>query len=99
MAVTVPITNPTAIPPTAVARNPAINAGMGLGFMPCAYGDANPALKRIRPIQPGFGIDVWLLTHPDLRSTARVRAFMQHSSAWFESNRSRFDGSAQGTTS
>lgn len=83
----------------ALALHAAINAGMGLGFMPCAYGDANPALKRVRPVQPGFGIDVWLLTHPDLRSTARVRAFMQHASAWFESNRGRFDGSGHRTTS
>ena len=78
----------------ALALHAAITAGTGIGFMPCAYGDANPAIQRVRPVEPGFGIDIWLLTHPDLRATARVRAFMQHATEWFESRRSRFDGTA-----
>ena len=90
------------IPPTqvvcrydmALALHAAIRSGMGVGFMPCAYGDADPLLKRIRPIEPDFGIDIWLLTHPDLRSTARVRAFMEHASAYFASHRKRFAGTA-----
>ena len=78
----------------ALALHAAIRSGMGVGFMPCAYGDADPLLKRIRPIEPDFGIDIWLLTHPDLRSTARVRAFMEHASAYFASHRKRFAGTA-----
>ena len=27
---------------------------------------------------PELSVPVWMLTHPDLRQTARVRAFMQH---------------------
>lgn len=76
----------------ALALHAAIKAGAGLGFMPCAYGDTDSSLQRVRPVEPGFGIDVWLLTHPDLRSTARVRAFMQHATAYFESHRKRFAG-------
>jgi len=81
----------------ALALHAAIVSGMGLGFMPCAYGDTNPALKRVRPVEPGFGMGVWILTHPDLRSTARVRAFMQHASAWFASHQGRFDGTEGAT--
>lgn len=90
------------IPPTqvvcrydmALALHAAIRSGMGVGFMPCAYGDNDPLLKRIRPVEPDFCIGIWLLTHPDLRSTARVRAFMEHASNYFTSRRERFAGTA-----
>ena len=90
------------IPPTqvvcrydmALGLHAAIRSGIGVGFMPCAYGDADPLLKRIRPVEPDFGIGIWLLTHPDLRSTARVRAFMEHASNYFTSRRARFAGTA-----
>ncbi len=76
----------------ALALHGAIKAGTGLGFMPCAYGDADNSLQRVRPVERGFGFDIWLLTHPDLRSTARVRAFMQHAAAYFQTHRKRFAG-------
>jgi DNA-binding transcriptional LysR family regulator len=76
----------------ALALHAAIKAGTGLGFMPCAYGDADASLRRMRPVEPGFGMNVWLLTHPDLRSSARVRAFMQHATAYFQANQNRFAG-------
>jgi DNA-binding transcriptional LysR family regulator len=76
----------------ALALHAAIRGGMGVGFMPCAYGDADPSLQRIRPVEPGFGMEIWLLTHPDLRSTARVRAFMEHAAAYFRSRQQRFEG-------
>jgi len=78
----------------ALALHAAIRSGMGVGFMPCAYGDTDPLLKRIRPVEPDFGIGIWLLTHPDLRATARVRAFMEHASTYFTSRRKRFAGTA-----
>ena len=53
-----------------------IEAGLGAGFMICRIGDEAPNLRRMRPTEPGFGMDLWLLTHPDLQSVARVRAFM-----------------------
>jgi len=27
---------------------------------------------------PALDVPVWMLTHPDLRGTARVKAFMRH---------------------
>ncbi len=76
----------------ALALHAAVRSGLGLGFMPCAYGDNDPALQRIRSPEVGFGIGIWLLTHPDLRNTARVRAFMQHAAAYFESHSDLFSG-------
>lgn len=56
----------------------AINAGMGIGFLPVFSAEDSPALQQLRPVEPGFAMDLWLLTHEDLRRTARVRAFMEH---------------------
>ena len=52
--------------------------GLGAGFAPCLWGDAYPELQRLTEPLPTFGMDLWLLTHPDLRHTARVRAFIEH---------------------
>ncbi len=54
----------------------AIEAGIGIGFLPCFIGDARPGLTRLAPPDPTLGTDLWLLTHPDLRHTPRVRLFM-----------------------
>ncbi len=78
----------------AVAMYAAVRAGMGVSFLPCAYADPDPALKRLRAVEPGFEIDIWLLTHPDLRSTARIRAFMEHASSYFEARRKSYAGLA-----
>jgi DNA-binding transcriptional LysR family regulator len=56
----------------------AIAAGFGVHFLARADGDPDPALQRLGPVAEGFSRDVWLLTLPDLRSTSRVRAFMDH---------------------
>lgn len=50
--------------------------GLGLTFLPCYVGDADARLERISdPIAP-LDMDLWVLTHPDLRNTARIRALM-----------------------
>ncbi|MCA9605069.1 MAG: LysR family transcriptional regulator [Myxococcales bacterium] len=62
----------------AVVFYAALRAGMGLGHLPCIEGDGDPTLRRLGDPIEGFGMDIWVLTHPDLRNTARIRAFMQH---------------------
>lgn len=54
----------------------AVESGLGIGHLPCFIADKRPALKRLAPLEDGFGADLWLLTHPDLRSSARVRVFL-----------------------
>lgn len=53
----------------------ATKAGMGIGMLPCFLGDTTPTLRRLPPgvAKPGF--DLWLLTHRDVRTTARLRIF------------------------
>lgn len=55
----------------AVARG-----GLGLAMLPCIMGDNDPQLVRASSRKPTKARDIWLLTHSDLRRTARIRAFM-----------------------
>ena len=54
----------------------ACRGGLGLAVLPTFLGDPEPDLLRIRPPQEELVTDLWLLTHPDLRRTARVRVFL-----------------------
>jgi len=38
--------------------------------------DRSEDFERIAPPDPSLDLGIWLLTHRDLRTTARVRAFM-----------------------
>ena len=50
--------------------------GLGLSMLPCFIGDRDDDIVRATTRKPIKGRDVWLLTHSDLRRTARIRAFM-----------------------
>lgn len=60
-----------------------VESGAGICHLPCIYSDRRPAMRRVRDIEPDFATDLWLLTHPDLRHTARVRAFIDHMAETF----------------
>jgi DNA-binding transcriptional LysR family regulator len=53
----------------------AAKAGFGIALIPCFAGDAVPEFVRIT--DPSPRTEVWLLSHSDLRATARVSAFRQ----------------------
>ena len=53
----------------------ALSAGIGITILPCLSGDRIPDLCRIGDYFEG-GVYIWVLTHPELRGTARVRAFI-----------------------
>ena len=54
-----------------------IEAGIGVGFLPCFAGDRRPALVRLGPPVAALATDLWLLTHADLRHAPRVRVLME----------------------
>lgn len=58
-----------------VIQHQATRAGMGIGYFSCMLGDADPDLVRLS--EPSPQMDVWLLSHRDLRAAARMRAFRQ----------------------
>jgi DNA-binding transcriptional LysR family regulator len=70
----------------------AIEAGIGIGYLPCFIGDPRPTLTRLSETQPSFAADLWLLTHPDLRHSARVRAFLDFSAAEIVKSRPLIEG-------
>jgi DNA-binding transcriptional LysR family regulator len=72
----------------------AARAGLGLAALPCFLGDPTPELVRVLPPQPELAGELWLVTHPDLRRTARVRAFMEMLARGLRRERSLLEGAA-----
>lgn len=56
----------------------AVEAGIGIGFLPCFIADTRPGLTRLAPPDPNLSADLWLLTHPDMRHSPRVRLFLDY---------------------
>ncbi len=50
--------------------------GLGIAPLPHYVGDPDPTLVKVMEVPRQFHRAVWILTHPDLRHTARIRAFM-----------------------
>ena len=74
------------------ARDAAL-AGLGLALLPCYLGDPTPGLHRLAPkavTEPRSAL--WLLTHDDLRRTARIRATLDFLAKAFASDRALFTG-------
>jgi DNA-binding transcriptional LysR family regulator len=72
----------------------AIEAGIGIGHLPCFIGDARPGLTRLSAPEPDFSADLWLLTHSDLRHSARVRVFLDFLAAEISRQRKLIEGAA-----
>jgi DNA-binding transcriptional LysR family regulator len=70
----------------------AVQAGIGIGHLPCFVADARPGLIRLAPPEPEFADDLWLLTHRDLRQSARVRALLDFLAAELAKKRSFIEG-------
>jgi DNA-binding transcriptional LysR family regulator len=60
------------------AKAAMIRTGLGVGVLPTFMEARHPELMPVSEPMPELAVPVWMLTHPDLRQTARVRAFMQH---------------------
>ncbi len=59
-----------------LALRAAARAGLGVAPLPCYLADGDPVLVRLGDPVPEMASALWLLTHPDLRRTARVRALL-----------------------
>lgn len=69
-----------------------VAAGIGAGYVPCFFADRVPGLERLADPTPDLSSDLWLLTHPDLRQVARVRAVMDHFGAELVAVRGLLEG-------
>lgn len=54
-----------------------VHHGVGVGLLLCPLADVRPELVQLAPPDPALDTKVWILTHPDLKQVARVRAFTQ----------------------
>lgn len=54
----------------------AVRLGLGLGLLPCLVADRDDTLHRWLGPSQVFSRDLWLLVHPDLQASRRVRAVM-----------------------
>ena len=70
----------------------AVEAGIGIGHLPCFVADVRPGLVRLAPPAPELADDLWLLTHPDLRHAPRVRVFLDFVAAEIAKRRSLIEG-------
>lgn len=76
-----------------VAQRALARAGLGVAVIGCFAADPDPDLVRVcpGPITENE-MDLWILTHPDIRRTARVRAFMRFAADAFLTERELFEG-------
>ena len=77
---------------TVLGLREAVEAGLGIGPLPCWSADGRPGLIRLSGLEPELGAGLWLLTHPDLRHSARVRAFMDFMAEEIAALRPRIEG-------
>ncbi len=70
----------------------AAKASLGLAALPCYLGDTAAGLRRIPGTRPYDNYDVWLLSHPDLRDTARLRVFRKFIVEAFEKKQELLKG-------
>jgi DNA-binding transcriptional LysR family regulator len=70
----------------------AIEQGLGVGHLPCFIGDTRPGLVRLGLPNPEFATGLWLLTHPDLRHSPRVRVFLDFLAAEIGKQRRIIEG-------
>lgn len=54
-----------------------LHTGIGIGLMLTFMEEAHPDLVPVSDPIPALAVPLWMLTHPDLRQTARIRVFMQ----------------------
>jgi len=59
-----------------INQHAAARAGLGVAVLPCYLADPDPELPRLMPPIEALTGELWIVTHVDLKATARVRAFM-----------------------
>jgi DNA-binding transcriptional LysR family regulator len=69
----------------------AIDADLGVALLPCAVGGVRKGWRKVRDLA-GASAPLWILTHQDLRTAARVRALRDHLATAIGRQRSIVEG-------
>jgi len=75
-----------------LVRHAAAIAGLGLVLDICFVADPEPGLIRLPQAQPVPDRDIWVLTHPDLKTTRRVSVLMRFLTAALLKKRDLIEG-------
>ena len=70
----------------------AVRAGMGIALLPCYLADRDPNLRRISGVMSELTSELWIVTHQDLKNTARIRTFLAHAGDAIVAQRRKFEG-------
>ncbi len=69
-----------------------VAAGAGVAALPCYLADSRSDLVRIRGVVPDMVTELWVLTHEDLRNTARIHALVEHLASSLTAHRALLEG-------
>ncbi|GHF19218.1 LysR family transcriptional regulator [Kordiimonas sediminis] len=58
------------------ARHRIVARGFGMYVGPCFLGDTDPTVRRLPGTKPLLQQDLWILTHPDLRTSPRIKTLI-----------------------
>lgn len=75
-----------------LALRAAARSGLGVAPLPCYLADPDPELRRVQPPVADMASALWLLTHPDLRRVARIRAVLDYTGARLADRRPLLEG-------
>jgi len=67
-------------------------SGMGTAIVPCCLGDPDPRLMRIAPPIKELDTSMWVLTHPQLKSSARISALSKFLAKSLRRDRALLEG-------
>ena len=81
---------------TLTALGRAAEAGLGVAVLPCYYGDLANGLRRACAVVDAMSSELWVLTHEDLRETARIRALTDALFASLAAQRHLLEGRRSG---
>ena len=70
-----------------------IRAGLGVTLLPCYIADNDPGLRRVEDkLLTDSKFDLWILYHPELRSSYRMRLLVDHMSRQIVGDADLFSG-------
>jgi len=72
----------------------AVRAKVGIALLPCYLADADDGVRRISGVLPDLASELWIVTHQDLKNTARIRAFLTVIGDAVAAQRRGFEGQA-----
>ena len=81
---------------SAVVMLAMIEQGLGLAALPCYLADQARGVRSLMLLDEAMWGELWLLTHPELSRTARVRAFLDHAGLYFARRRRLIEGRGPG---